>query len=318
MKRKVLVTPRTFGKVDPVPLEMLREAGCEIIHNPYGRVMTEEEISELIEDVDGIIVGLDPLNEKVLSRAKRLRAISKYGVGVNNIDLQYAAERGITVTNTPGANSLAVAELVIGLLFAVCRKICWSDRDLRAGQWGRYYGQQIRGKKIGIVGTGQIGRHVGEMAKGLGMTVVCYDLHPDEEWANSIGAKYVTLDEIITDCDFISVHVPLTEETRGLISTEEFKRMKPNAVVINTARGGIIDEAALYEALKNGEIYGAGLDVFEEEPPTNTPLRGLDNVVLTSHIGAHTREAVENMGRMAATNLLESLEGKTPKYKVSV
>ena len=317
MKKKILVTPRTFGKADPVPIEMLREAGCEIISNPYGRLLTEEEMSELIQDVDGVIVGLDPLNASVISKAQRLKAISKYGVGVNNIDLDYASERGIIVANTPGANSLAVAELAIGLIFAVARRICTSDRNIRQGRWQQYPGLQIKGKTIGLIGTGQIGRHTGELARGLGMEVICYDLYPDEEWAESIGAKYVALQEIITDSDFISIHIPLTDDTYHLISSSELDQMKPSAVIINTARGGIIDEEALYEALKDGEITGAGLDVFEAEPLTDSKLLELDNVVLTSHIGAHTRESTENMGRLAAANLLAILRGEIPKYAVN-
>ncbi len=317
MNKKILVTPRTFGKADPVPMQMLKEAGCEVISNPYGRLLTEEEISELIQDVDGIIVGLDPLNASVLSKAERLKAISKYGVGVNNIDLEYATERGIIVANTPGANSLAVAELAIGLMFAVSRRICVSDRNIRQGKWQQYPGLQIKGKTIGLIGTGQIGRHTGELARGLGMEVICFDLYPNEEWAESIDAKYVTLQEIITDADFISIHVPLTDDTYHLISSKELDQMKPSAAIINTARGGIIDEQALYEALKDGKIAGAGLDVFETEPLTDSKLLELDNVVLTSHIGAHTREATENMGRLAAANLLTILRGDIPKYVVN-
>jgi len=317
MKKKILVTPRTFGKADPVPMEMLREAGCEVISNPYGRLLTEEEMSALIEDVDGIIVGLDPLNASVLSKAKRLKAISKYGVGVNNIDLEYASKRGILVANTPGANSLAVAELTIGLMFAVARRICLSDRNIRQGRWQQYPGLQVKGKVMGLIGTGQIGRDTAELARGLGMQVICCDIHPDDEWAASIGARYVTLQEIITDADYISIHVPLTEDTRCMISKKELWQMKPSAVLINTARGGIVDEQALFEALKEGRIAGAGLDVFEAEPLTNSRVVELDNVVLTSHIGAHTREAVENMGRLAAANLLAMLRGEIPKYIVN-
>ena len=317
MNKKILVTPRTFGKADPVPMEMHREAGCEVITNPYGRLLTEEEVSELIQDVDGIIVGLDPLNASVLSKAKRLKAISKYGVGVNNIDLDYATQRGIQVANTPGANSLAVAELVIGLMFAVSRRICVSDRNIREGKWQQYPGLQVKGKVMGLIGTGQIGRHTGELARGLGMDVICYDLYPNQEWAASIGARYVPLQEIITGADFISIHVPLTDDTYHLISREELDQMKSSAVIINTARGGIVDEQALSEALQEGKIAGAGLDVFESEPLTASTLLELDNVVLTSHIGAHTRESVENMGRWAAANLLQILRGETPEFAVN-
>lgn len=314
---KVLVTPRTFGKSDPIPLAMLREAGCEVVVNPYGRTLSEDEMVELIQDVEGVIVGLDPMTRRVLERGFRLRAISKYGVGVDNIDIDYATRKGIIITNTPGTNSSAVAELVIGLMMAACRRICESDRGIRQGKWMQYSGFQLEGKTIGIIGTGQIGRQVAERAKGLRMEVLCNDIRPDHDWAARIGATYTSLSELISRSDCISLHIPLEKETYHLISTEQLSQMKPTAVLINTARGGIVDEQALYDALINNRIAGAALDVFEQEPPGASPLLTLDNVVLTSHIGAHTKEAVENMGRMAVTNLLECLKGGTPSHVVN-
>ena len=291
MSIKVLVTPRSFGKSDPVPMEMLQEAGCEVISNPFGRVMSEEEIIQLIQDMDGIIAGLDPYPARVLSKAHRLKAISRYGVGVNNVDLDYASSKGIAVTNTPGANSLAVAELALGLLFAVCRRINLSDRGIRQGMWRQYPGLQTEGKTMGIVGTGQIGKAVAELARGLRMQVICYDIRPDQVWAEKIGVVYVPFTELICTSDFMSLHIPLSEHTYHLISHSELAQMKPSAVIINTSRGGIIDEDALCDAISENRIWGAGLDVFEEEPPVGSPLLGLDGVVLTSHIGAHTQES---------------------------
>ncbi|NMB25268.1 MAG: phosphoglycerate dehydrogenase [Firmicutes bacterium] len=317
MSIRVLVTPRTFGKSDPVPMEMLREAGCDIVSNPYGRLMSEEEIIQLIQDVDGVIAGLDPFNARVLSKAHRLKVVSRYGVGVNNVDLDYANSKGIAVTNTPGANSLAVAELTLGLLFAVCRRINLSERGIRQGMWRQYPGQQLEGKTLGIVGTGQIGKQVAELARGLRMRVVCHDICPDEAWAQKTGAVYMPFDELICTSDFISLHIPLSEHTYHLISHNELRQMKPSAVIINTSRGGIIDEDALCEAIRENRIWGAGLDVFEEEPPVGSLLLELDGVVLTSHIGAHTQESVQNMGRMAVANLLECLSGQIPKFVVN-
>ncbi len=309
MTKKVLVTSRTFGKTDPVPVQMLHEAGCEVVPNPYGRVLSEKEITELIQDVDGVILGLDPMNARVLSKARRLKAISRYGVGYNNVDIEYATRRGILVTNTPGVNSLAVAEHTLGLLFAVCRNICVSDRGIRQGMWKQYPGLQVSGKVIGLVGTGQIGRHVAELARGLRMQVLCYDIYPDEDWAKSIGAVYVSFSDLITKSDFISLHIPRNEHTYHMISEEEIAQMKSSAVIINTSRGGVLDEDALVKALKNGQLRGAGLDVFEDEPLKDSPLQELESVVLTTHIGAHTQESMQNMGRLAAANLIESLEG---------
>jgi D-3-phosphoglycerate dehydrogenase len=170
---------------------------------------------------------------------------------------------------------------------------------------------------MGIVGTGQIGKAVAELARGLRMQVICYDIRPDQVWAEKIGVVYVPFTELICTSDFMSLHIPLSEHTYHLISHSELAQMKPSAVIINTSRGGIIDEDALCDAISENRIWGAGLDVFEEEPPVGSPLLGLDGVVLTSHIGAHTQESVENMGRLAVANLLDCLSGRTPKFIVN-
>lgn len=314
MAWKVLVTPRTFGKVDPEPVRLLEEAGCDLVRNPLDRPLTEEELLNLVTDVDGIIVGLDPVTANVIEQASKLKVISKYGVGINNIDLETAAKRGITVTYTPGANSAAVAELALGLMLNVARQIATSDRKLRSGEWGRYSGVELGGKTVGIVGTGRIGRELAARVKGF-MRIICFDLYPDQAWARETGAEYLSLPEVLAQADFISLHLPLTPETHHLIGQKELALMKPDAIIINTARGGVIDEEALYQALVNKTIAGAGLDVFETEPlPEDSPLRRLDNVVLTSHIGAHTREAQNKMGCIAAQNLIRVLQGEEPLF----
>jgi D-3-phosphoglycerate dehydrogenase len=314
---KVLITPRSFTREQKAAVKILEDAGCELVFNPYGRLLTEEELIEALKEVDGIIVGLDPLSKKVLTEACKLKVISKYGVGVNNIDLEYAKQRNIYVTVTPGTNSSAVAELVIGLTFAVARQIVLSDRQIRNGQWGRFHGFELKGKTMGIIGTGQIGKEVAWRAKGLGMSLICYDVYQDLDWAKNIGTEYVELEELLAASDVITLHLPLTPQTVDLISSKELAMMKPNSVVINTARGGIVNEQALYEALVAHKIAGAGLDVFTVEPPTDTPLAKLENVVMTSHIGAHTQEAVEAMSVLAAENVLSALNGLKPKYTVN-
>lgn len=183
MTTKVLVTPRTFGKIDPEPITMLKNEGYELVFNPFERLLTEAEMISMLENVDAIIVGLDPLNQKVLENAKKLRVISKYGVGINNINLPMASRLGIKVTNTPGTNSGAVAELALGLMLNVARQISTSDRNIRGGIWGRYTGLELRGKTLGIAGTGQIGKELAARVKGFKMRIICYDLYRDEEWA---------------------------------------------------------------------------------------------------------------------------------------
>lgn len=318
MSWKVLVTPRTFGKADPEPVRLLEEAGCEVIRNPLDRPLTEDELASLIADVDGAIVGLDPVTTNVIQQAQKLKVISKYGVGINNIDLKTAKKKGITVTYTPGANSAAVAELALGLMLNVARQISTSDRKLRNGEWGRYSGIELGGKTIGIIGTGRIGRELVDRVKGF-MKIICFDLYPDQAWAKEIGAQYLSLEEVLAQADFISLHLPLTAETHHLIGKNEFALMKPDAIIINTARGGVIDEEALYHALANKTVAGAGLDVFEIEPlPDDSPLRKLDNAVLTSHIGAHTKEAQNKMGCTAAQNLIRVLKGEEPLFVATV
>ncbi|NLW55025.1 MAG: phosphoglycerate dehydrogenase [Firmicutes bacterium] len=314
MTQKVLITPRTFGTIDSKPIKLLRDQDYELIFNPHGRLLTEEELINLISDVVGVIVGLDPMTAKVLNSAKKLKIISKYGVGVDNIAVDCATQKKIMVTNTPGANSLAVAELTFGLILDVARQITFSDRRLRQNQWGKCYGFELNGKTLGLIGTGRIGREVAVRAKGFGMRIIGYDLKPDLEWARTVGVAYMSLDRLLSSADIISLHVPLAEGTYHLISSRELALMKRSAILINTARGGIVDEDALFQALHNKEIAGAGLDVYENEPSADSLLRSLDNVVLTSHIGSHTFESISRMGWMAAENLVAGLSGKRPPY----
>ncbi len=317
MGRKVLITPRTFRLVNTKLAEHLEELGYDLIFNPYGRLLTEEEMINLVGAIEGIIVGLDPLNAKVLKAASKLKVISKYGVGIDNIDLAAATRQKIIVTNTPGTNSLAVAELTMGLILNVARHICCSDRKIREGQWGKYQGFELKGKTLGLVGSGQIGKEVALLAKGFGMKIICCDLKLDQEWAERVGATYLKLEELLAAGDVISLHLPLDDSTYHLLSKEDLNIMKPTAILVNTARGGVLDEEALYHALKEGKLAGAALDVYEQEPPTDSPLRSLDNVVLTSHMGAHTREAIGAMGRLAVENLIAGLTGKRPEFTVN-
>ncbi len=317
MAQKILITPRTFGKTDTGPIEVLRSQGYELTFNPYGRLLTEDEMINLLSDVDGIIVGLDPMTDKVLNSAPKLKIISKYGVGIDNIAINCATEHKIMVTNTPGANSLAVAELTMGLILDVARQISFSDRRLRQNKWGRYYGFELKDKTLGLIGTGQIAREVAVRARGFGMKILGFDLFPDTEWARTVDATYLPLDELLAAADIVSLHLPLTKDTYHFISGRELAIMKQTAILINTARGGIVDDEALFQALQANQIAGAGLDVYEKEPPVDSMFLSLDNVVLTSHIGAHTREALSRMSKMAVDNLVAGLSGRRPPFLVN-
>lgn len=308
--KRVLITPRSFGQYDQTPYRKLEEAGIEVIMNPYRRIMTEEELTALIADVDGIIVGVDPLNANVLRHAKQLKAIAKYGVGTDNIDLPYAKEHGIDVSITKNANSDAVADYAFALMMAVARKILPIDKQCRQNDWKKITSIDIFKKKIGILGFGNIGKGVALRAKGFQMDVLAYDVYQDEAFAQEHGVRFTSVEEILRTCDFISVHLPLTSETRNLIGKDAFEMMKETAVLVNTARGGIINEDALYDALAANRIYGAGIDVFQQEPPARTDFYELDNLIIGSHCSASTQGAVDNMSLFAVENIIAALEGK--------
>jgi len=301
---KVLVAAPLHEKA----LEVLRKAGFEIIYEEYP---DEERLIELVRDVDAIIVRSKPrVTRRVIENAPKLKVIGRAGVGLDNIDLEAAKERGIKVVNSPGASSRSVAELVFGLLFAVARKIAFADRKMREGIWAKKQclGMELEGKTIGVIGFGRIGYEVAKIANAFGMKVLLYDPRPDEERAREVGGRFAGLEELLRESDVVTLHVPLVEATYHLINEDRLRLMKPKAILINTARGAVVDTEALVKALREGWIYGAGLDVYEEEPlPANHPLTRLDNVVLTPHIGASTEEAQMRAGVQVAEKIVEIL-----------
>jgi len=317
MAYKIVITPRTFGKLDPAPIDMLTQAGYDLILNPFDRLLNEEELMGLIPEAHGLIVGLDPVSVKVLEKARQLKVISKYGVGTDNIDLDTATSMGILVLNAPGTNSGAVAELALGLMLAVARHISESDRKTRLGVWQSYRGIELWGKTLGIIGTGRTGRELTLRARGFNMVLICHDINQDEAWAHETGATYLPMKDILRKADILSLHIPLTDTTHHIISAQELGLMKKSAILINTARGELVDESALHEALANQRLAGAGLDVWETEPPVDSRLREFDNVVLTSHIGAHTLEATKSMGKLASMNLIQALSGAIPEFTIN-
>ncbi len=301
---KVLVA----APLHPKAIEKLRSAGFEVIVKEYP---SEDELVKLIKDVDAIIVRSKPrVTRRVIEAAEKLRVIGRAGVGIDNIDLEVAKEKGITVLNTPGAPSRSVAELAIGLMLAVARKIAFADRKMREGVWAKKQcmGFELRGKILGVIGMGRIGREVARIAYyGFGMKIIYYDARGKmEDVERELGAKYRELEDVLREADIVTLHVPLLPSTRHLINEERLKLMKPSAILINTARGGVVDTGALVKALSNGWIAGAGLDVYEEEPlPKDHPLTKFDNVVLTPHIGSTTTEAQERAGVQIAEKIIE-------------
>ena len=241
-----------------------------------------------------IVRSATKVDREMISKAANLKAIGRAGVGVDNIDVAAASERGVAVLNAPGGNTIAAAELTVALMLTLVRRIAEADASVRAGRWDRsaFRGRELRGKTLGLVGAGRIGGEVALRCKAFGMNVIVYDPYLAEGRARELGIDLVDLDRVLDEADVISVHVPLNDETRGLIGSEALDRMKTTAYVVNASRGGVVDEDALATALQDGTIAGAALDVFESEPlPSNSPLHGAPNTVLTPHLGASTAEA---------------------------
>ena len=304
---KVLTTPRSYGKTDPQVFDTLRDAGLEVVRNETDGILDKEGMKALLADCDGIIVGVDPMDAEVIAAAPKLKAIAKYGVGVDNIDLEAAKARGIKVSRTVGANSEAVADYAMALILAVARKTVLIDSRCRQKDWKKITTRDVTGATIGILGLGAIGRNVAQRAQGFGMTVLAHDPFWNEEYAAAHHITKAAPEEIFRQCDIISLHLPLMPETENFIGAAELAMMKPDAILVNTARGGLIDESALLDALEAGKLYGAGIDAFSSEPPKDPRWFTLDNVVLGSHCAASTSGAARNMGRMATENLIRDL-----------
>jgi D-3-phosphoglycerate dehydrogenase len=315
---KILVTPTSF-RPDSGSLAMkkLQAFSGSLVFNPGGKPLSEDELIPLLEGCVGCIAGLDFYTAKVIESVQDLKVISRYGAGVDRVDLAAAKAKNVLVCNTPGANAEAVADLTFALLLCLVRKVPILDRKTKEGQWPRSNGTELYGKTIGILGLGAIGKAVTRRAFGFSMKVLAYDPFINREFAEEKGIVPVDFETLIREADFLSLHLPLTDETRNIISANVIQTMKKGSFIVNTARGGLIDENAAYEFLVSGHLGGMGLDVFEEEPPQKSPFFELDNVVLTPHTGAHTAEATEAMAEMSVQNLIDVLSGKDCPFVVS-
>lgn len=309
MPPRILIATRSFGSTSQVPWNLLAENEYEVIRVDINKA-TEDEFAGALRDVDALIVGNRQVTADLISGAEHLKVICMHGVGVDHIDLKTAKDKDIVVCNCPGANADSVADLTFCLMLAVSRDLLNANVALKKGQWGSHPGTQIWQKTLGLIGLGQIGQAVARRAKGFQMQVLVYDPFVPQTTASDFGVKSASLTDILLKSDYISLHAPVTEETRKLINAETLSKMKPTAYLINTARGELVDEDALYQALKNNQIAGAGIDVYKEEPPSNHDLINLPNVVATPHIGAHSTEAVTNASIMAARNVISALQGR--------
>ncbi|NLW01231.1 MAG: phosphoglycerate dehydrogenase [Clostridiales bacterium] len=316
---KILVSATTFSReITPEAWEALERFATDIVVNPYDRPLTENELIELLEGVDGFIAGVDNISAEVIAHAPdSLKVISRYGVGYDQVDIKACGQRGIIVTNTPEVNAESVADLAFGLMLSVARKIVLADRQTRQGGWPKTTGIELYNKTLGIIGLGAIGKRVARRAKGFSMKVLAYDPWIDESYCEQHQITISSFEDILSCSDFISLHMPLTADTRHIINSETINRMKDGVILINTARGGLIDEQAVYSALKSGKLGGFGLDVFEVEPPGSSLFFELDNTVVTPHMASSTNEAINGMGKQAVQNLIDVLTGKECPYIVN-
>jgi len=314
---KILVTPTSFKPAKGGPaLELLRSFSADLVFNPGDKPLSEDELIPLLSDCEGYIAGLDFVTRKVIENAPKLKVISRYGVGVDRVDLAAAKEKNVVVCNTPGVNANAVADLVLGMLLCIARRLPMLDRKTKAGEWPRSTGFELEGKTIGILGLGAVGKAVAKRSAGFSMKIMAYDPFINREYAKANGIIVAAFDEVITQADIVSLHLPLMEETKNIISAGIMKTMKKGAIIINAARGGLLDENAAYELLKSGHLAGLGLDAFEAEPPGASPLFTLDNVVVTPHTGAHTTEATAAMAELSVKNVIDVLSGRKCRYAV--
>lgn len=314
----ILVTTTSYGQDDPALLARLEEAAGRVTFNATGKPLSSAQLREMLPGVDGYIAGLDTIDRAALQAADRLKVIARYGAGVDRVDLDAAKEMGVIVTNTPGANTVSVAELSLGLMLALARMIPAADAGTKGGLWPRMRGVALEGKVIGLLGFGAIGKQVARRLRGFDCRILAYDPVPDTEFARQVEVQLLSsVDEVIRQADFLSLHLPATPATRGMVDAAFLGHMKPGAFLINTARGELIDEPALLQALLAGRLRGAALDAYAVEPPdAANPLLALPQVIATPHIGAHADSATNAMGWAALGDCLAVLQGQVPKHRV--
>ena len=318
-KFNVLIEARPFCAFDNSPMEQLKNSRMDLV-DMRGSGVEDPKFVQALKQADAVICGNDLMvNDRVLDMAPQVKAIAKLGAGLDTVDIQAATRHNALVFHTPGANNQAVADHTFALILNVARKIIYCDRSLREKRWEhtKIMGLEIWQKTLGLIGLGAIGRCVALRAKGFQMKVVAYDPFWPVEFANEQDIEKLDLEELLKVSDIISIHVPLIPETQSMINAKTLGIMKPSSILINAARGGIVDETDLYHALKNNVIAGAGIDVFENEPPSDSPLLELDNVVLTPHTAAFTFEGMNNMSVGVVEQLIEYARGNKPIHSVN-
>ena len=313
---RVFVSTVPFAEENRLPREILRENGLEVDVNPFGKKITSAQLAEIIGNYDYLIAGTENISAEVLTRASNLRLISRVGIGLDGVDLVTARDMGIDVSYTPEAPAPAVAELTIGLMLSLLRKTHLASQQIKSGNWQRYFGRRIPEVTIGVIGVGRIGGRVLRRLSSFGTpTILVNDLSPDAKVAPELKLEWVEKDEIYSRADVITLHVPLTDRTHHMITARELALMKKDAILLNTARGGLIDEVDLVSALKAGALDGVALDVFENEPYEG-PLTEFERCILTAHMGSMSKDCRAAMEITAARHVIQHLQGKPLDFPV--
>lgn len=316
MSLKVVVGSRSRSRSKEA-MEILEKNGYILELNPFDRTMTEDELIERIKGASALVAGSDKVTKRVLEAGSpTLKIVAKQGVGYNTIDIEAAKELGIAVTITPGANSKSVADLTMGLILNAARNISGMDRAIRNNEWYRYTGCELNNKIIGIVGMGHIGGEVAKRAYAFGMKILAYDIYPRQDFIEKYNVTYVSLEKLFKQSDVITLHAPAIKTTENMINRDSLNLMKSTAILVNAARGELINEEDLYEALKNKKIGFAALDVYKNEPLKNSKLTDLENIVFTAHAGAYTKSAIIGAGVIASEEIVRVLSGEEPKFNV--
>ncbi|HBF36457.1 MAG TPA: hydroxyacid dehydrogenase [Firmicutes bacterium] len=311
MSKKVLITSRSFGQVSDEPLNILKDNGFEVDFE-NGKY-EEEKFLQVIGNYDALIIGAHEFSQKAVEKANKLKIVCKHGAGTDNIDLKAAKMNNLRVTNVPAVNSDAVADLAFSLMLDIARKVSFAAGEVKKGVWEKTIGIDVCYKTLGLIGFGTIAKKVAKRAGGFGMKVVAYDPYITKVPAELAYVNLVKIEEVLQQADFLSIHVPLNDETRNLIDKKQMEMMKKGSFIINTSRGGIVNEKALFDCLKNGQLSAAGLDVMEKEPPTGNPLLVLNNITILPHIGMYSKEAINAVSLICSQNVVKVLNGQQPE-----
>ncbi|MFX1537874.1 MAG: phosphoglycerate dehydrogenase [Promethearchaeota archaeon] len=316
---KIFASSRSFGLHCQEAVEMIKEV-AEVERSTFNRALTEAELIKILPAYDGIIVGVDKISKEVVQECNKLKIVAKHGAGVDNIDLNACTKRGVVVTYVPGASAESVADFTFCLILALARKLIDAHISTKSGKWEskKFMGVELYNKSIGIIGMGGIGSRVARRARGFGMRILCFTNNPERhnEEGRKYRIKFVDLPTLLEESDIITIHCALTPATKGLIGSEEFSLMKKSALLVNTARGPIVDENALYKALKEKKIAGAALDVYSEEPPKPSykKIFELANVIVSPHIASYTIDAIMNVDLIQARDIVRVLRGEKPEF----